>query len=95
MALLSLALLWYYITGRLKALRLEPGDSLESDAERVFVVSRGLGYVFRDGPGGHDILLRIVRRGGIVRAGDKLMAETHLDLLALPARLSRRGRADA
>ena len=88
-----LALLWYSLTGDLQEIRLKPGDRLEPDAGRLFLVTRGTGQVVRDGPGGHDILLRIVRQGAVVSNGDTLMAETPLDILALPARLSRRGRA--
>ena len=87
-------LLWYYLTGNLQELRLKPGDRLESDSERVFIVTKGTGQVVRDGPGGHDILLRIVRQGAMISDGDTLMAETNLDLLALPAKVSKRGRAD-
>ena len=81
-----IALLWYYLTGNLQELRLAPGDRVESDSERVFIVTRGTGHVVRDGPGGHDILLRIVRQGAVVSDGDALMAETPLNLLALPKR---------
>lgn len=88
-----LALLWCYLSGNLRELRLAPGDRLESDAQRVFIVTNGTGHVLRDGPGGHDILIRVVRRGAVVADGNVLMAETPLDLLALPAQVSRRGRA--
>ena len=87
------ALLWYYLTGNLQEVRLKPGDRLESDATRVFIVTRGTGQIVRDGPGGHDILLRVVRKGAVVTDGDTLMAETPLDVLAMPATLSRRDRA--
>lgn len=89
-----LALLWYYLTGNLQEVRLKPGDRLESDSDRVFIVTKGTGQVVRDGPGGHQILLRIVRQGAVVSDGDTLMAETPLDLLAVPARVSKRDRAD-
>jgi|SRR5579864_2981445 len=88
-----LALVWYYLTGNLQELRLKPGDRLESDSDRVFIVTNGTGQVVRDGPGGHDILLRIVRQGSVVSDGDTLMAESPLDVLALPARISKRDRA--
>jgi hypothetical protein len=78
------ALLWYYLTGNLQELRLQPGDRVQSDAEKVFIVTKGTGHVVRDGPGGHDILIRIVRQGAVVSDGDALMAETPLDLLTLP-----------
>jgi len=89
------SLLWYYLTGNLQEMRLKPGDRVDSDTQRVYIVTRGTGQVVRDGPGGHDILLRIVRAGAIVSDGDTLLAETPLEILALPARVSRRGRADA
>lgn len=79
-----LALAWYYLTGNLQEVRLDPGDRIDSDDERVFIVTRGTGHVLRDGPGGHDILLRVVRQGAVVSDGDTLMAETPLNLLALP-----------
>jgi hypothetical protein len=82
----KLALLWYYVTGNLQEVRLKPGDRVDSDAQRVYIVTRGTGHVLRDGPGGHDILLRIVRQGALVADGDSLMAETPLDLLAMPRR---------
>lgn len=88
-----LALIWYYLTGNLEEMRLKPGDRVDSDSERLFIVTRGTGQVLRDGPGGHDILLRIVREGAVVSDGDSLMAETPLDLLALPATVSKRDRA--
>jgi len=50
----------------------------------VFIVTKGTGHVVRDGPGGHDILLRVVRQGAVVSDGEALMAETPLDVLALP-----------
>ncbi len=89
-----LALLWYYLTGNLQELKLKPGDRIESDAQRVFIVTRGTGQVVRDGPGGHDILLRIVRQGAVVSDGDTLMAETPLNLLALPAKTRAVSRPD-
>jgi hypothetical protein len=85
-----MALIWYYLTGNLREMRLKPGDRVDSDAERVFIVTRGTGQVLRDGPGGHDILLRIVREGAVVSDGDTLLAETPLELLALPAGVSKR-----
>ena len=80
------SLIWYYLTGNLQEMRLHPGDRIESDAERVFIVTRGTGHVLRDGPGGHDILIRVVRQGAVVSDGDTLQAETPLDLLTLPRR---------
>ena len=87
------ALIWYYLTGNLQELRLKPGDRVDSDTQRLYIVTRGTGQVLRDGPGGHDILLRIVRPGAVVSEGDTLLAETPLDVLAIPARVSKRDRA--
>jgi hypothetical protein len=81
-----LALAWYYVTGNLQQLKLKPGDRVDADDRRVFLVTRGTGQVLRDGPGGHDILLRIVKPGAIVSESATLMAETPLELLALPGR---------
>lgn len=86
------SLIWYYLTGNLEEVRLKPGDRVDSDVHRVFIVTHGTGQVLRDGPGGHDILLRVVREGAVVSNGETLMAETPLDLLALPA-TSKHGRA--
>lgn len=88
-----LALIWYYLTGNLQEMRLKPGDRVDSDSERLYIVTRGTAQVLRDGPGGHDILLRVVRAGSVVTEGDTLLAETPLDLLAIPARTGTRDRA--
>jgi hypothetical protein len=90
MAPTILALIWYYLTGNLQDLRLKPGDRVDSHAHRVYIIKHGTGQVLRDGPGGHDILLRVVREGAVVTDGDTLLAETQLDLLALPASVSKR-----
>jgi hypothetical protein len=94
MASSLMALLWCYLTGNLQEVRLKPGDRLESDQQKVFIVTNGTGHVVRDGPGGHDILLRVVRTGAVVERYN-LMAETNLDLLAVPAKFNRRAHADA
>src|SRR2546423_927856 len=59
-------LLWYHLTRRLREVELAPGDRVEPDARHVYVVTRGTAQLLRRGPGGHDILLRIVGPGGIV-----------------------------
>ena len=87
-------LVWYYLTGNLQELQLKPGDRVDSDTERLYIVTRGTGQVLRDGTGGHDIRLRVVREGAVVTDGDTLMAETSLNLLAIPARASKRDRAE-
>ena len=81
-----LSMLWYYMTGNVQELRLKPGDRVEPDSDRLLIVTRGTGQVVRDGPGGHDILLRVVRQGAVVDAGkgNALMAETPLDVVAVP-----------
>jgi CRP-like cAMP-binding protein len=89
-----IALIWYYLTGNLQEMRLKPGDRIDSDTGQLYIIKRGTGQVLRDGPGGHDILLRVVRPGAVVSDGEQLMAETPLELLALPARINKRDRAD-
>jgi CRP-like cAMP-binding protein len=84
MAPTLVTLIWYYLTGRLQELQLKPGDRVERACERLYIVRRGTGHVLRNGPGGHDILLRVVRPGAIVNGGDALVAETNLDLLTVP-----------
>jgi hypothetical protein len=78
------SLLWHYITGNVQELRLKPGDRVEPQSDRVFIVQRGTGQIVRDGPGGHDILLRVVRQGAVISGEDTLMAETPLHVLAVP-----------
>jgi hypothetical protein len=77
-------MLWYYVTGNVQQLRLKPGDRVEPDLDRLFIVTRGMGQIVRDGPGGHDILLRVVGEGAVLTGGDTLMAETPLDVVAVP-----------
>jgi hypothetical protein len=71
-------------TGRLEELRLRPGERIEHVAQRLYIVTRGTGVLTREGPGGHDILLGVLRPGQIVSEGGTLQAETALELLALP-----------
>ncbi len=79
-----LSLLWYYVTGNVQELRFKPGDRVEPAYDRLFIVTRGTGQIVRHGPGGHDILLRVVRQGAVVTDADTLMAETPLDVVAVP-----------
>jgi hypothetical protein len=72
-------------TGRLEELRLRPGERVEQASDRCYIVTRGTGSLVRGGPGGHDILLRMLSPGQIVRGGGTLCAETTLEVLALPA----------
>jgi hypothetical protein len=68
-------------TGRLEEVRLRPGERVEHGGERLYIVTRGRGMLFRDGPGGHEILLRILAPGEIVTACGTLLAETSLEML--------------
>ena len=55
-------------------------------------MTRGRGLLLRDGPGGHEILLRVLGPGQIVsNEGTLMLAETTLELLALPAPAARLG----
>jgi len=72
-------------TGRLEELRLRQGERVTHAAERLYIVTRGRGLLLRDGPGGHEILLRVLGPGQIVRnEGTLMVAETTFELLALP-----------
>jgi hypothetical protein len=72
-------------TAALQELRLRPGERVRHVAERVYIVTRGQGQLLREGPGGHEILLGVLRPGQVVRESGTLQAETALELLALPA----------
>jgi hypothetical protein len=72
-------------TGRLEELRLREGERLEHPAPGLYIVTRGRGLLLRDGPGGHDILLRVLAPGEVVCNEGTLVAETALEMLALPA----------
>src|ERR1700730_9926662 len=71
-------------TSRTEELRLREGERMERPASRLFIVTRGRGLLFRDGPGGHEILLRVLAPGEIVCDDGTLLAETALEMLALP-----------
>jgi hypothetical protein len=86
-------LVLYSVTGRLKEVRLAPGERVQPDQRHLFIVTRGTGQLVREGPGGHDILLRVVRPGAVVADDVTLEAETPLVLLALPGRVNKRDRA--
>jgi hypothetical protein len=90
MAPTLVTLIWFYLTGRLQEVHLKPGDRVEPAGERLYIVKRGTGQVLRNGPGGHEILLRVVRPGAVVEGsgGDALIAETALELLTLPRAIS-------
>jgi hypothetical protein len=70
-------------TGRLEEVRLRPGERVEHGGERLYIVTRGTGVLFRDGPGGHEILLRILAPGEIVTSCGTLQAETALEMLVV------------
>jgi hypothetical protein len=72
-------------TGQLEELRLRPRERVEHCVERLFIVTRGTGQLFRDGPGGHEILLQILVPGQVVVDGGTLVAETPMEMLAVPA----------
>jgi hypothetical protein len=72
-------------TGRLEELRLREGERMERPAPGLYIVTRGRGLLLRDGPGGHDILLRVLAPGEVVCNEGTLVAETALEMLALPA----------
>jgi hypothetical protein len=72
-------------TGRLEELRLREGERLERRAPGLYIVTRGRGLLLRDGPGGHEILLHVLAPGEIVCNAGTLVAETALEMLALPA----------
>ena len=67
-----------------EGLRLRPGERVQPDAGRSYVVTRGKGMLVRPGPGDHDILLRVLVPGEVIRGRGTLHAETTLELLALP-----------
>ena len=72
-------------TDRLEEVRLYPGDRIDSEPNRWYVVTRGRGTLLRAGPGEHEILLRVVGPGNVVREGGVLSAETTLELLTAPS----------
>jgi hypothetical protein len=72
-------------TGRLEEIKLRAGDRLEHVAEQLYIVTSGTGRLFREGPGGHEILLRVLGPGQVIRDGGTLLAETALEMLVLPA----------
>jgi hypothetical protein len=71
-------------TSQLEEVRLRPRERVEHGLERLFIVTRGTGQVLRDGPGGHDILLQVLVPGQVVLRGGTLVAETTMEMLALP-----------
>lgn len=71
-------------TGRLEEVHLRAGERVEQQPGQWFIVTHGMGALVRRGPGGHDILLRVLGPGTVVRDGGLIAADTTLELLALP-----------
>ncbi|HEV7662925.1 MAG TPA: cyclic nucleotide-binding domain-containing protein, partial [Chloroflexota bacterium] len=71
-------------TGALEELRLKPGERLQQAAARLYIVTSGQGQLVREGPGGHEILLGVLGPGNVMRDGGTLVADTPVELLALP-----------
>src|SRR6185312_11050914 len=72
-------------TSQLEEVRLRPRERVEHGVERLFIVTRGTGQVLRDGPGGHEILLQVLGPGQVVLSRGTLVADTSMEMLALPA----------
>lgn len=72
-------------TTQLEELRLRPGERIKPNGGRWYIVTRGTGSLIRGGPGGHDILLRVLSPGQVVRGDGTLCADSALEVLALPA----------
>jgi hypothetical protein len=72
-------------TQRLEEVRLRAGEHIEPTHERLYIVTSGTGTLVRQGPGGHEILLRVLAPGEVVKVPGTLKADTALELLALPA----------
>jgi len=72
-------------TGRAQELRLRPGERVEHDARHWYIVTHGMGSLVRSGPGGHDILLRVLGPGQVIRDPGTVAADTALELLAVPS----------
>ena len=52
---------------------------------RWYIVTRGRGSLVRGGPGGHEILLRVLSPGQVARGDATLCADSPLEVLAVPA----------
>jgi CRP-like cAMP-binding protein len=63
---------------------LRPGERVDFESERCYIVTRGTGMLTREGPGGHEILLRMLSPGQVVRGAGTLRADSSLEILALP-----------
>jgi hypothetical protein len=72
-------------TAQLEEVRLRPGERIEHYVGRLYIVTRGTGTLMRSGPGGHEILLRVLFPGQVVVDAGTLVADTSMEMLALPA----------
>ena len=72
-------------TTLLEEVRLRAGERIEPAQERLYIVTAGSGTLTREGPGGHEILLRVLAPGEVVTKPGTLKADTALELLALPS----------
>jgi hypothetical protein len=72
-------------TGKLEELRLRAGERIEPRSDYLYIITGGTGSLIRGGPGGHDILLRVLSPGQVVRGDGTLCADSALEVLALPA----------
>lgn len=72
-------------TGHLEELCLRPGEQVQFEPDRCYIITRGTGTLTRSGPGGHEILLRIVSPGQVIHDAGALHAETALEVLTLPS----------
>jgi hypothetical protein len=71
-------------SGQLEELRLRPGERMEPEANRWYIVTNGTGSLIRTGPGEHEILLRVLRPGQVVKGDGTLCADSSLEVLAVP-----------
>jgi hypothetical protein len=72
-------------TAQLEEFRLRPGERMRPELDRWYIVTRGTGSLVRRGPGGHDILLRVLAPGQVWRGVGTLCADSSLEGLAVPA----------
>jgi hypothetical protein len=71
-------------SGQLEELRLRPGERIEPESDRWYIVTNGTGSLIRSGPGEHEILLRVLQPGQVVKGDGTLCADSSLEVLALP-----------
>jgi CRP-like cAMP-binding protein len=73
-------------TNKLQEVRLRAGERIQPTTEHLYIVTSGSGSLVRPGPGGHEILLRVLAPGTIVKDLATVKAETTLELLAVPVK---------